>query len=242
MANVQTEAQIKGLGTIVYCNDASFNVGLDAVLRGSNGLISLRDLAYARIQAGKAMSVSQNGSFVREGSLFVPKTGNKRIWLRDSLMLLDPSDAVKAHRKCDEYLLPKSFNVDAYLEQIGKDNYLVLKDTSAVPTNRFGEHERMVWAFQDQAEKYGQFLKSVGIHHVKIWMYPDYDEHIDMQLGPFAYQLWLRGLKNNSRIDGGRSLDRNTWVRGVRRESAEGGAHPGGLEKAVMSGVGGTRK
>ena len=229
MAKVQIEAQVDGLGDIYYCNDSAFDDASKAVLGKATKLISFRDLAYARIKEGKDSSVSQNGSYIREGSLFVPNADNKRIWLRESLVLQNPIDAVKAHKKGNEYLLPEDFSVDAHLEKVGKNNYLVLTDTSAVPTDRFGEDARTVWAFDDQAKEYGAFLKDAGISASNIWMYTDNDKGndkgIDAQSRPFANQLWLLGLGDNSNVGGdSRYLNSNSGVRGVRRESAEGGA------------------
>ena len=217
MANVQKEVYVEGLGQIYVCNDSAFDDESEAVLGKSDSLITLRDLAYARIHEGKDSSVSKNGSYVQEGSLFVPKSDNKRIWLRDSLVLQNPASAVKAHKKNNEYQLPQGFDVNAHLASIGKDNYLVLKDISSVPTNRFGEDPRMVWAFGDQSKAYGDFLSGAGIKNLNIWMYTDDDNYIDSQKGPFANQLWLLRLDDYSLIGGsGRDLDDYDRVRGVR--------------------------
>jgi len=228
MANVQTETQINGLGTIMYCNDSAFDTASKAVLKKSDELISFRDLAYARIQDAKAhdgnwkeSSLCTNGSYVKEGSLFVPNASNKRIWLRESIVLKNPSDAVSAHKKGDEYLL-KRFKVESHLEKVGSDNYLVLTDTSAVPTNRFGEDARTVWAFSDQAPAYGQLLQDAKISKMNIYMHTGDDKHIDSQSKPFANQLWLYRLDVDSDISSSsRDLGNVNGVRGVRRD-AEG--------------------
>ncbi|MGV8150525.1 MAG: hypothetical protein ACP5NV_02235 [Candidatus Woesearchaeota archaeon] len=217
MTNVQKEVNVEGLGKIFYCNDSAYDKASYAVLEESDELITFRDLAYARIQEGKNSSVSQNGSYVKEGSLFVPNANNKRIWLRESLVYINPALAVNAHSKGKEYLLSEDFNVDVHLEHVGRDNYFILKDTSNVPTNRFGEDERTVWAFQDQAENYGKFLEGAGKSSISIYMHTGNDKHIDKQSRPFANQLWLRGLVDDSSVKGGRSLDYDSWVRGVQR-------------------------
>jgi hypothetical protein len=229
MANVQFETHVDGLGTIYSCDDSAFDEALEAILKKSDGLITLRDLAYARIQQGKDSSVSQKGSHVREGSLFVPRAANRRIWLRNSLILDNPSVAVEAHRAGGEYLLPLYFNVDRYLEQIGKDNYFLLTDTTPVPTNRFGEDARMQWAFRDLAQQYGQFNADAGIEYFNTFMWnntvwTNNDNYIDRQGRPFASQLWLRWLDELSDIRGATGLSVNNGVRGVRYEPAESGA------------------
>jgi len=225
MSNVKKETHVDGLGTLYLCNDSAFDSASKAVLTTADSLITLRNLAYARIQEGKDSSVSTNGSYVKEGSLFVPKAANKRIWLRESLVLAHPSDAVASHKRGDEYVLPEGFNVDAHLEQVGKDNYFILTNTDSVPTNRFGEDERTVWLFGDQAKAYGEFLGSEPkkIENVNIWMYTGNDKHIDSQKGPFANQLWLHWLGDNSDVDGNNwGLNNSNSVRGVRYEHAAG--------------------
>jgi len=227
MSNVQIEKHVNDLGNIFCCIDSAFDDASKAVLKKSTELISARDLAYARIQDAKAngswknSSLCNNGSYVREGSLFVPNSDNKRIWLRESLVLQNPSDAVKAHKKSNEYV-PKNFKVDEYLEQIGQDNYLIVSDTSSVPTNRLGEDARTVWMFKDQAKEYGNFLKDSGKTAMNIWMYNTDDKHINSQSGPFANQLWLRGLVDISSIDAFNwDLSLDNRVRGVNREPSE---------------------
>jgi hypothetical protein len=221
MSKVTKETHVDGLGTIFYCNDSAFDDASEAVLNTkADGLITLKELAYARIQEGKDSSVSTNGSYVKEGSLFVPKVSNKRIWLRESLVLQNPADAVKAHKKGNEYLLPEDFDVDKHLEQIGKDNYFVVSDTTPVPTNRFDEDSRMQWAFGDVAQQYGQFLADAGIKNVNIYMHTNNDNHIDSRARPFANQLWLHRLGDYFYFLGlYRSLYDNGGVRGVRRDS-----------------------
>jgi len=230
MTNVDTECVVAGLGTIVYCNGSAFDKASKVVLKKSDELISFRDLAYARIVdaenrgSWKNSSLCTNGSYVKEGSLFVPNSNNKRIWLSDSLVLQKPALAVKAHKNNVEYV-PRNFKVGEYLEQIGKDNYFVLSDTSSIPTNRFGEDARTVWAFKDQAKDYGLLLDGAGIKAMNIWMYNDNASHIDSQSGPFANQLWLHRLDFSSDIDGDdRDLGDDFRVRGVRRESSAEGA------------------
>ncbi|MBN2459087.1 hypothetical protein JXB28_02285 [Candidatus Woesearchaeota archaeon] len=231
----EEEAKIPGLGNIFFCAHPDFKSSLEVIMEKCDEVISLRDLAYARIKQGKYGGLTQNGSFVREGSLFIPKKEDKRILLRDSLVLKDP-----AHYGCyevaiDELYMPESFNVDAYLEQIGKDNYLILKDTSPVPANRLGEDERAVWLYQDQAKDYGLFLESLGekrlvyghlekvIPELSFYMYMESDEHIDKQPRPFAQQLWLggkdiEGPTSTSMIVGDWCLQQYR-LRGLRREN-----------------------
>ena len=239
------EANIPGLGTIFYCEHPDFKSSLEAIMNECSEVISLRDLAYARIKQGKYGILTMRGSYVREGSLFIPNKENKRIFLRESLVLKDPGDYGCYEVAIDELFMPESFNVDAYLEQIGKDNYIILKDndTYRVPANRFGEDERAVWLYQDQVKDYGLFLESnaetilnklepTGREKIipKLVIVMSSDQDIDEQPRPFARQLELGGVSgfgigSISEISdftmGGVS---NYRLRGLRREAAEGGA------------------
>ena len=228
MADVEIETHVDGLGDLYTCHDSPFDEALEAILKKSDELITLRDLAYARIKEGDRFgSISQDITYVKEGSLFVPRAANKRIWLRNSLILDNPSAAAEAHRKGKEYLLPVSFSVDRYLEQISKDNYFILTDTTPVPTNRFGEDARMRWAFGDVAQQYGQLLADANIKNLHIYMWND-GNHIDIQFRPFANQLasYRLGFDAATGISGHENrLHRGYFntVRGVHRETAEGG-------------------
>ena len=221
MYNVQFETQVADLGTILYCDDSPFDSASEALLKKSDELISLRDLAYARVKEGKNSSVSENNSYVREGSLFVPNSKNKRILLRESLVLQNPYLATSFHRSDKEYDL-YNFNVDEYLEKIGANNYLILKDTTPVLADKFDKDERTLWMFKDQAKEYGLLLKDAGIESVNMWFYPGSDRYIDAQLRPFANQLLLRRLGSNASIDGDeKHLNLNRRVCGVRFESKD---------------------
>ena len=234
------EANIPGLGTIFFCEHPDFKSSLDAIMEECSEVISLRDLAYARIKEGKYGILRMHGSFVREGSLFIPNNENKRIFIRESLVLKDPGDYGCYEVAIDELFMPESFNVDAYLEQIGKDNYLILKDndTLRVPANRLAEDERAVWLYQDQAKDYGLFLESNAEIRLNRWgtghekVTPKLvigtlsDEYIDEQPRPFARQLKLGGiagfgLTSISEISDGALV--NDRLRGLHREPAEEG-------------------
>ena len=243
------EATIQGLGTIFSCEHPDFKSSLAAIMRECSEVISLRDLAHARIKQGKYGILTMHGSFVREGSLFIPNKENKRILLRESLVLKDPGDYGCYEVAIDELFMPENFNVAAYLEQVGKDNYLILKDTSSVPADRLGEDERAVWLFQDQAKDYGLFLESnaetilnkleptgreIKIPKLNLLCHntgkdSNRDGYIDAQPRPFANQLCLLGkdfaLMSISEIacDSMGEMSGNR-IRGLHREPAEGGA------------------
>ncbi len=218
---IEQEANIKDLGIIKLYTGESYDKKLDAVKSDGAKLISARDLAYARRQAGKNHSLCQNGSYVKEGSLFVPDGKVKRYFLRNSLVLRNPSNAVEQHRKNEEYFLKEDFHVKKFLEKLPKGAYLAVNNTSSIPVTRYGEDERTVWLFGDQAQAYGTFLKDSGVSESNIFMNND-NKYVDAQPKPFANQLWLGGLGDDSNIGGGDGgLNDDGGVRGVLRVAGE---------------------
>lgn len=214
MVYAKKEADIKDFGRVLY-SDAPFDEALTAIESKDGKIITLNQLAYARMQKNSGHSLSQNGSYVKEGSLYVPNVEHKKILLRDSLVLKNPTAATSAHRAGKEYLLGKDFNVNEFLEKLSKGDYLLLDNTNPVPTNRFGEDERMVWAFGKIAQDYGLFLKDAGVSQTGFYM--DGNDHINSQGQPYANQLWLHRLVNDSYISGyGRDLYYYSRVRGVQ--------------------------
>lgn len=231
MSEVIEEANVKGLGNIIYCVNAPFDEALSAIQSKGAKIITLSELAYTRTQNDKEHSLSQNGSYVKEGSLFVLNSEHKRYLLRNSLVLKDPKSAVEAHRHSKEYFLGNDFNVNTFLEKLEKNAYLVLDDLTPVPTDRFGEDQRTVWCFGRHAKDYGLFLKDSGIEKTGFYLYTDNDSGLSAQKKPFANQLWLRRLGDYSVVFGcNRLLGSDDGVRGVQSEkTCEGGS----LEKLV---------
>ncbi|HYD03758.1 MAG TPA: hypothetical protein VEC16_05670 [Alphaproteobacteria bacterium] len=215
MSEIHKEGHFGGM-EVIYCHDSPFNIAAQTILEESDELITARSLAIARMETGKMSSFSYNGSYINEGSLFIPRSkSGKRIWLRKSLVLDHLEDAVKNHDNKSECLLPK-FNHREFLESIGKDNYCIIKDFSYIPTTRFGEDERTSWLFQEAAVDYGLFLNDTGISKIYIYMNND-DKYIDIQHAPFINQLWVRKISGNSNIDGDdKYLINNNMVRGIR--------------------------
>jgi len=221
MAKSTLEFSDTGFGNIYYTDSVFYNA-LRNISKESASIISLRDLAYARTQRDKYHSISVGGSYVKEGSLFIPHARNKRILLRESLALQNPSQAAYFHRLGYEYF-PENLSVDKYLEQLDHDDYFVLNNNSSIPTNRFGEDPRTVWMFQDQAKPYGEFLaNNAGISAINIDIYTEDDQYINSQSKSFANQLWLRGLDGNSGILGTiRGFNSYYRLRGLKRESVD---------------------
>ena len=224
--NLTKEATIEGLGNIFY---VSAPIDISAKLLNKK-FISARDLAFARIQAGAENSLCQNGSHVKEGDIYLPNHNNKIILVRNSAVLKAPKKAADAHRNGSEFFITEK-EAEKYASQ--KDSF-VIEDFSPVPTNRFGEDERTVWLFGDQAQNYGQLLNDNKISAMPFSF--DGANHITNQKKPYANQLWLGGFDYNSRVDGdNRDLVNDYRARGVlESKSGVAGAqkHPASeLEK-----------
>jgi len=216
MIYAKKEADIKN-NRILYV-EAPFDKALEAIESKGGKIITAKQFADARMQYDTNNSLSTNGSYIKEGNLFVPNNKHKRILLRNSLVLKNPAEATQAHREGKEYAIPGT--VDSVLGKLkdGKD-YLVLDSLDAVPTDRFGEDERMKFLFGESAQDYGLWLKDKGnVSKTGFYNFRD-DSYIDKQGGLFAGQLWLHRLDfNYSYIDGYlRYLDYNYRVRGVQR-------------------------
>ena len=220
---LKKEASVPRKGSVFYMA-APFDEEMKLFEEKGLKLISAKDLAYARIKLGKDHSVSQNGSWVREGDLYVPErlAGKASIvLLRDSLVLEEPEGAVKAHRRGKEAKIvddkAKSIFEDA---KKGSKDYHILESTDAIPTNRFGENSTAVFLFGKHAQDYGLFLKDAKINAMPLYF--DGKDHINSE-GPYFNQLWLGWLGIDSCIGGGsRYLDGNSRARGVQ-SAAEGG-------------------
>lgn len=230
MSEVKIESTIKGLGSILYCDEA-FDDALEALNSKGASIISASDLAYARIQRGANHSLSKNGSYVKEGILYLPYSDTKRVLLRNSLVLLHPFSAFSYHDINEEYFIKDDLNVNAFLEHtpfgsefnvntflrsVHADDHFDLDDLSPIPTDRFGEDARTVWLFGKNAKDYGLFLQDKG-KTKQIEFHTNNDTYIKSQKQEYANQLWLGRSDYNSDIDfHGRNLNGSNRVRGLK--------------------------
>ena len=216
MVYARKEADLRNNTRVLYV-EAPFDQALAAIDSKDGVIITAKQLADARMQFDPNHSLSTNGSYIREGNLFVPNSGHRRVLLRNSLVFGNPAEAVKAHRSGNEYSIPGT--VDSVLGKLkeGKD-YIFLDKLDAVPTERFSEDGRMVFLFGKSAQDYGLWLKEKGnISETGFYNFRN-DSHIDKQSSMFADQLWLLRLGDDSNISGnGRLLFNHSRVRGVSR-------------------------
>ncbi len=217
---VKHEAEIEGLGDIGYI-EAPFDEALDILEnKGYEALISGRDLAFARMKEGAKSSLSNLGSYIKEGILYTPK--QNPLLLPTSSIIYNAQEATQAHRNRKEFYSSQDIVAEALneAEEDRKKNpqerrILILpkRETYTVPTKSFGDDEATLWLFKDQARVYGEFLYENKIHEMPIWLvdkkYADNKEPFERQL--LLHHLGRSGLGGDYLV-----LNYGLGVRGVR--------------------------
>lgn len=161
------------------------------------------------MQEATEANVSQLGNWVKEDAIYAP---NKGIFLTNiSHIARHSAEATQAHREGTEFYLTND-QVDECLA----GDYVEL-NPQPIPTNKFAENKITVFAFGEDAEKYGNFLRKYRIKEMPVRL-------DDMQDKPFALKVWFWDLDNWSGLDGN---DRGLYydrVCGVRKNDAVGAA------------------
>jgi hypothetical protein len=184
---------------------APFGQALEIIKRCKGEVISSSFLAYARMSRPICHSFSQVGCYTSEGVVYVP--GERPCLVRESplLALYIGLSATKSHETGREYhvwdkfvsWVPEQIERDAKLDP--KERKIIRLDQKAnfnvpIPTQRFADDEITCFLFEDQAKDWGNYLNSIGIKEMPIWLVPQ--ERVDREPKPFVRQLW------NSRIGG----------------------------------------
>ncbi len=171
---------------------AHFDQGKKALEQENYKIISLKQNARLRIQYGQAHDISRNGNWTREGVLYVPNKG--RFLTKNSPIMANAQEATNCHRNGAEFYL-----TDVQVQESLADS--VELSEKSIPTNRFAEYPIIVYAFEDIAEQYGQFLRNAGIKEMLIWL-------ANLKDKSFARQMWFHrlGVNNRSSLIG---YDRN---------------------------------
>ena len=215
------EADVKGLGE-VHKVDKPFDEALKTIKQAGASVISTRDLAYARIEQGRNSSLCNNGSYVKEGVLYVP---GKTLFIRNSPLLNQRlvGKAVEAHRKGSEFYVDDKL-ANKYQEQAEADKNKTPEKRKTlainkrggfnIPTNRFKDEELTLWLFKDQAEAYGNFLKENNINEMPVYLSSDSKKN-------FANQVWFGSLGGRSGLLGDNWYLGCGRVRGVLKQTGE---------------------
>lgn len=203
----ELSVDVKPRGTASAYVAAPFDEGKEALAKEGYRIISLQENARLRMQEGKDAFVSRNGNWTREGVLYVHQKG---IFLtKNSPIMASAKEAADCHRKRQDFYLTAE-----QVEQ-GLADSVQLK-AGTIPVKRFGEDEAVVYAFGEDAQKYGDFLAEAKITEMPIYLASIEDK-------AFVRQMWFGSLGNWSGLDGSRSLNCGSRVRGVQ-DSAEGTA------------------
>jgi len=176
-------------------------------------IVSSEELAKLRITHGKDSNVTNYGSYVKEGFLYVPEKG---IFLvRNSPIIANAKQATQGHRKGQEFYLTNK-QVEETLV-----NSVQFKDSSAIPTNRFADDARTAFAFGETAKAYGEFLREIGIKEMPVYL-----ASLENKPFPFARKAWISRADESygSGLGGvSRDLHCSITVRGVRNVEPRSG-------------------
>ena len=179
--------------------------------------IVLAENARLRIQQGKDAYVSQNGNWVKEDAIYIPNKG--KFLTKVSHISANAKEATNCHRNGGDFYL-----TNKQVEQALSDS--VELSVKSVPTNRFADDRITIYAFGEDAEKYGEFLEEAGIKEMSI-------DTANLQDKPFARKVWFRALDLRSELlcNYGSLHNDFNGVRGVRELESAAGAAP----KTVVS-------
>ncbi|MBI4439538.1 hypothetical protein HY638_01040 [Candidatus Woesearchaeota archaeon] len=180
-SEVLLEGVVEGLGKIMMAKAPLFEAIGQLERAGASSMISLRDLAYARMKSAKEDSLCDTGGFVVEGAVYLPN--NPLLLVRES-PLLDPAKKAEAEKiKMEDILsddvarrlenlhifgLEEFYDVhkgvaeeDLHKEPQERRVYLLSREGNEfelnIPTNRLAEEGLTLWAFRDVAKDYGLF-------------------------------------------------------------------------------------
>jgi hypothetical protein len=191
---------------------APFDKGLEVLRTNDYELISLKDNARLRMQEGHNAVISQNGNWVKEDVLYVPRKG---VFITPfPIIANNAKQATQAHAEGRDI-----YFTDEQVEQslVGA----IPLDGTSIPTKRFGENELTVNIFGEHAENYGKFLNDHGIIEMPVWITYAKEK-------PFARKVWFRRLGDliRSGLDCRLRVlhDGDYMVRGVRENSAKDAA------------------
>ena len=227
----ELEAKVEGLGEIYRLN-IPFDQALESLKEfGIKTPTSARELAYSRIKEGRMSSLSSNGSYTREGFLYLK---DEPILLALNSPLLDlelARQAVEANKKGNYFLSDSKIYIEQ--KEIAENDkskkpeqrsVLILpkRENYNIPITAFNEDELTLFLFKDKAEDYGMFLRENKINEIPVLLVDK--NYVDSQEQSVLTQLWLRGLDGRSGLDGyDRGLDYSGRVRGVFEKAGEAG-------------------
>lgn len=180
---------------------AQFDDMIDILKLINNEVISLKQNAQLRMESAKELySIKNSGNWTREAFVYVPRKGV--FLVKNSPMIENAKEAVQAFKNRTEYFLAD--------EQVESCLASSVKLTGIkIPTNRFKDNEITSFAFEDVAEKYGNFLYESGIKEMPVYLTCFSDK-------PFARQMKFMGSFHNSAFNSIGNLLDNFSLYGVK--------------------------
>ena len=178
-----------------YVN-APFDEGKAELERNGYRVISLEEAAKLRME--KRPSRMDEGFWVREGMLYVPKKG---VYItKNSPVMAYPEMATQAHKTESDFYLTD--------EEVGKaleDSIQIPPHSIEIPTDRFRDDTSAFYLFGDHAEKYGDHLLNEtdenGNLIDKIIIHVD-DKSFRKIKHPFVRQIYLDEIGRASDVYG----------------------------------------
>ncbi|HLF53922.1 MAG TPA: hypothetical protein VI544_01970 [Candidatus Nanoarchaeia archaeon] len=163
-------------------------------------IISLEEQSRLRIQSSINADISTFGNWVREGVIYVPRKG---VFLTKNSPIMDeqPKRRIKAS---DGIFYINRSQVESALAGSVK------LAGGEIPTNRFGEDERTVFAFGENAEPYGKFLRRNEIKSLPVFI-------ANLREKPFTTQIWFGSVNKEHR-----SEFLGSWNYNISRHSIRG--------------------
>jgi len=186
--------------------------------------ISVKDLALARMEKGKSHSLSQNGSYIREGVLYF-QDAQPILALNSPLLDLGlAKQAVQANREGRYFSTQdgKMYEKFAKLAEQGKNQepekrkafYLPKANCTLTKEDAdFNNILRSLFKGEKAVDNYLEF-NGQGIP-----LYVVDPSTVKAQKGTLLTQLWFRDLDSGSGLDGSGYLYDDDGVRGVLRDS-----------------------
>ncbi|MFA5992503.1 MAG: hypothetical protein WC796_02225 [Candidatus Pacearchaeota archaeon] len=186
----------KGRNISAYV-EAPFDTGKSVLEVVGHEVIDLPENARLRIQEGEYKEdkdILGYGNWTREGFIYSPKQ-NFVFFTKCSPVIENSTEATQAHKEVKEFY-PTAEQIERAIDP--SVCFKVPYGQKPIPTNRFGEDPLTVFAFEDWAESYGEFLanlKSPTIPWMPVRLVVR--AYASEQLGVFARQNWLYGLGGN---------------------------------------------
>lgn len=146
--------------------ECPFDEGIKELAKAGYRVISAEENARLRIQEGKDALISREGNIVREGIIYMP--GDFGYLTKCAPEIEDPIKATRCSRKNKE-LYPSKEQIERAIDSSVSVKFPYPEDSyhpKRIPVDRLAEEETTRFMFGDSAERYGEFLKEIGMKNI----------------------------------------------------------------------------